>query len=72
MGGLEEFHQHNIDVIFSTDWKDHLYHIDSVLSRLSLHGLTVKVSKCMSGYHPFEFLGFDISEGKLNIPQERV
>ncbi len=37
-----------------------------------MHGLTVKVSKCRWGYHSFEFLGFDIGEGKLSIPQARV
>ncbi len=72
--GLEEYSSAYIDeiVIFSSNWKDHLYHIDSVLARLSVHGLTGKVSKCRWGYHSFEFLGFDISEGKLIIPQARV
>ncbi len=53
--GLEEYSTPYIDdiVIFSTNWKDHLYHIDSVLARLSVHGLTVKVSKCRWGYHSF-------------------
>ncbi len=72
--GLEHFSSPYIDdiIIFSVVWDDHLVHINSVLERLSLHGLSVKSCKCCWGYKSFEFLGFIVGEGHLSIPQARV
>ncbi len=72
--GLEHFSSPYIDdiIIFSVVWDDHLVHINSVLERLSLHGLSVKSCKCCWGYKSFEFLGFIVGEGHLSIPQPRV
>ncbi len=74
LSNLQSFSEPYIDdiVIFSTSWSDHLSHISQVLSRLSDHGLTVKLKKCLWGCTQFEFLGYVIGEGKLSIPPARL
>ncbi len=72
--GLERFASPYIDdvVIFSVTWEDRLQHIDTVLSRLSEHDLTVKSSKCSWSCTLFEFLGYVVGEGHLSIPLAQV
>ncbi len=72
--GLENCSSPYIDdvIIFSVSWSDHLSHIDLVIQRLVLHGLTVKSCKCQWGFSSFEFLGFIVGEGRMSIPQARV
>lgn len=72
--GLESHSLPYIDdvIIFSISFADHLKHVSSVLSRLASAGLTVKKSKCLWCFKSFEFLGFQVGNGRLSIPQARV
>ncbi len=72
--GLESFSSAYIDdiIIFSLSWHDHLSHINQVLSRLNHHGLTVKQSKCCWAFSSFDFLGYNVGNGSLSIPEARV
>ncbi len=70
---LEDFSStYNDDVIFSNSWSEHISHIESVLSRLEQHGLTVKKSKCLWGCKSFEFLGYIVGNHSLSIPDARI
>ena len=51
--------------IFSNSWKDHLVHLDEVLSRLEKAGLTVKASKCRLGHQEGQYLGHGIGNGRV-------
>ena len=71
---LEAFSSPYMDdvIIFSQTWSDHLSHLFQVLSRLKLHGLTVKQSKYLRGCTKFEFLVYVVGEGSLSIPKSRI
>ena len=58
--GLEEFSGAYIDdiIVFSKLWTDHVRHLQAVLGRLQLAGLTVKTSKCHFGVTACSYLGF--------------
>ena len=58
--------------IFSNSWKDHLVHLDEVLSRLERAGLTVKVSKCRLGCQECQYLGHDIGNGRVRPEQNKI
>ena len=70
---LEEFLSPYMDdvIIFSQTWPDHFSHLSQVLSRLKLHGLIVKQSKCLWAGTKFEFLGYVVGESNLSIPKVR-
>ena len=59
-------------VIFSSDWEDHVSHIDTVLETLGQAGLTPDPSKCRWGGRSIEFLGHQIGTGKMSVPAHRV
>ena len=46
----------------STNWRDHLIHLERVLARCDKVGLSLKPSKCSFANHSQEFLGYVISE----------
>ena len=58
--------------IFSNSWKDHLVHLDEVLSRLERAGLTVKVSKCRLGCLECQHLDHVIGEGWTNSKSQQM
>ena len=71
--GLQECSSLYIDdIIILVTWEEHLVHIDNGLSRLSVHGLTVKRNKCCWEYSLFKFLGLTAGNGLISIPQERI
>ena len=51
--------------IFSNSWKDHLVHLDEVLSRLEKAGLTVKARKWQLGCRECRYLGHVIGNGRV-------
>ena len=57
--GCEQFAAAYIDdfVIFSCGWKEHLVHLQTVLTRLHSAGLTVKLKKSKFAYKSCEYLG---------------
>ncbi|MCH85650.1 enzymatic polyprotein, partial [Trifolium medium] len=48
-------------LVYSTTWKDHLIHLESVLQLLQQNALYVKLSKCAFGVEEIEYLGHVVS-----------
>ncbi len=71
---VKEISRNYIDdvVVFSKDWKRHLVDLGKVLDVLRKAGLKVKRSKCEFGRRTMEYLGHQIGDGKLGIPEARV
>ena len=59
-------------VIFSRSWEEHLLHIDSVLDALCSRGFTVKPSKCVWAARSIEYIGYEVGEGRLSVPEARI
>ena len=59
-------------IIFSKSFQVHLCDIDNVLYALSSHGFTIKPSKCVWAARSVEYLGFEVGEGQLSVPEARV
>ena len=59
-------------VIYSSTWEEHLKHITMVLDRLQTANLTVYPSKCMWGGTTMTFLGHQVGDGKMTLPEHRV
>ena len=59
-------------VIFSRSWEEYLLHIDSVLDALCCRGFTVKPSKCVWAARSIEYLGYEVGEGRLSVPDARI
>ena len=57
---------------FSNSWKDHIVHLDEVLSRLKRAGPTVKASKCRLGCQECQYLGHIIGNGRVRLEQNRI
>ena len=69
--GLEEYAAAYLDdvVIYSSNWKDHLYHLRQVLERIQDAGLTMKLSKCQFGMAHCIYLGHVVGSGVVK-PEE--
>ena len=65
--GCEDFAVAYMDdfAIFSNEWKDHLKHLQEVLTRLEHAGLTVKLSKNKFAKQSCEYLGHTIGNGVI-------
>ena len=63
-----------LDVVslFSNSWKDHLVHLDEVLSRLERAGLIVKASKCRQGCQECQYLRHVIGNGRVRLEQNKI
>ncbi|WVZ15157.1 hypothetical protein V8G54_012723, partial [Vigna mungo] len=48
-------------LVYSCNWKDHLYHLEVVLSTLQKHKLFARFSKCSFGVTQIEYLGHTLS-----------
>ena len=59
-------------LVYSPDWESHLRHLDLVFSKLSEAGLTAKLGKCEWGKSRLVYLGHEIGEGRLAVPEDRV
>eukprot|EP00731_Ephydatia_muelleri_P034136 Em0048g12a len=72
--GLEEFSGAYIDdiIVFSKLWTDHIRHLQVVLGRLQLAGLTVKISKCHFGVTACSYLGFVVGGGLVKPEPSKV
>ena len=72
--GLEEFSGAYIDdiIVFSKLWTDHVRHLQVVLGRLQLAGLTVKISKCHFGVTACSYLGFVVGGGLVKPELSKV
>ena len=72
--GMMEFCSEYVDdiLVYSKDWESHLGHLDLVLGKLMEAGLTAKASKCEWGRSRLVYLGHEIGEGRLAVPEDRV
>ena len=58
-------------IIFSRSFDEHIRHIDEVLFALCEYGFTIKPSKCIWEARSAEYLGFEVGEGLLSVPEAR-
>ena len=59
-------------MIHSSSWQDHLKDIRAVLDKLKTANLTVNPTKCVWGGKTMTFLGHQVGEGKMTLPDHRV
>ena len=59
-------------LIYSSSWKEHLEHINGVLEALREARLTAKPNKCVWGVKSLEYLGHEIGNGLVSIPEAGV
>jgi hypothetical protein len=59
-------------LIYSKTWKDHLTHVDQVLSLLSQHHLFLKQSKCAFGASEVEYLGHLMGKDGVRVDPKKI
>ncbi len=59
-------------IVFSVDFKSHCEKLELVLSRLSQHGLKLKLSKCFLLRSEVRFLGHIISPKGVQVDKDKV
>ena len=59
-------------IIYSKTFKEHLKHIEEVLSRLASQGLYAKLSKCQFLMEEIEFLGHVVSKDGIKADPKKV
>ena len=59
-------------IIFSKTFDSHQVDLDNVLYALSSYGFTIKPSKCVWAARSVEYLGFEVGEGRLSVPEARI
>ena len=59
-------------LIYSSTWKEHLEYIRGVLEALREAGLRAKPNKCVWGARSLEYLGHEIGNGLVSLPEARV
>ena len=72
--GMHEFCAAYMDdiLIYSGGWKEHLRHVDLVMKKLDKASLTAKQKKCEWARSRLVYLGHDIGEGRVALPEDRV
>ena len=72
--GCEKYAESFIDdiVIFSNTFKSHLVHLESVLKKLIVAGLTAKPSKCKVGHAQVPYLGHLVGYGTTRPQQAKI
>ena len=72
--GLHECCSAYVDdiLIYSGSWNEDILHLEQVLERLAKAGLTAKLTKCEWAKSRLEYLGHQIGEGRIAIPEDRV
>ena len=59
-------------LVYSRTWEEHLHHIEETLKALRRAGLTAKPDKCVWGARSLSYLGHDVGEGLVRVPDARV
>jgi len=57
-------------IIFSADAESHLSHLDTVLTLLGKHGVTLKAKKCHLFTNEVEYLGHVVRPGRLSVDEK--
>jgi hypothetical protein len=58
-------------LIYNKTWKDHMKHLEQVLSLLEKNQIYEKLSKCSFGKEEVEYLGHVISQG-VKVDPEKI
>ena len=59
-------------IVYARTFDEHLHNLDLVLSRLELHGLTLKPSKCTLFKSEVKCLGHIVSKSGVSCDPEKV
>ena len=59
-------------IVFSCTWKEHLQHLDAVMTRLREAGLTIKPKKCQLGMKECSYLGHVVGGGKVRVESSKI
>ena len=59
-------------LIYSKTWKDHLIHLEQVLSMLEENQFYAKMSKCMFGKEEVSYLGHVISKEGVKVDPKKI
>ena len=59
-------------LIYSRSWKEHMRHLDEVLSIMEAQSLYAKESKCEFGMTELLYLGHIISAQGVQVHQEKI
>ena len=59
-------------IVFSTDAESHLSHLDTVLTLLGKHGVTLKAQKCHHCTNEVEYLGHVVRPGRLSVNEKNI
>ena len=59
-------------IVFSCTWKEHLMHLDAVLTRLREVSLTAKPKKCQLGMKECSYLGHVVGEGRVQMESVKI
>jgi len=57
-------------IIFSADAESHLSHLDTVLTLLGKHGVTLKAQECHLFTNEVEYLGHVVRPGRLSVNEK--
>jgi hypothetical protein len=52
--------------------EEHLAHLRLVLLRFMEEGLKLRLKKCFFGIHEMEYLGYNVSSGKLSVSTKKL
>jgi hypothetical protein len=72
--GKEHFVANYIDdiCVFSSEWEQHMEHLESVFEVLREHGLKIKPNKVYVGMREVKFLGHMVGNGRKRIDAEKL
>ena len=59
-------------LLYSSDWKTHLNHLEKVFQRLKDSNLTVKTAKCIFGTEDCVYLGYKIGKGGVKPEDNKI
>ena len=59
-------------IIFSSDYDQHMKHVEMVLERLAKHKILVNQKKCVIATTQLDFLGHTVTSAGISIPKTRV
>ena len=74
LNGLHDFTVACLDdiMVHSSNWKEHMQHLQIVFNRLRVAGLTVKERKCTFGYGTCVYLGHVVGGGTIKPMECKV
>ena len=59
-------------LVYSANWKDHLYHLEVVLNILRKHKLFARFSKCCFGVQQIDYLGHTLSGSGIAMDANKL